>query len=99
MADRQRPVPTMPRLTIAPNLRRHVDCPPLQLDGGTVGEVLSAAWQHSPRLQGYVLDEQGAVRQHVMVFVNGQRIHDRLGLSDAVAPADEVQIFQALTGG
>jgi molybdopterin synthase sulfur carrier subunit len=89
----------VPRVVFAPSLRRHVDTPPQQVDGATVREVLSAVFALQPRIRGYVLDEQGSLRKHVMVFVNGQRIADREGLGDPLAPADEVQVFQALTGG
>jgi sulfur-carrier protein len=89
----------MPRVVFAPSLRRHVDAPPREVDGSTVCEVLAAAFALQPRLAGYVLDEQGSLRKHVIVFVNGQRITDRDRLSDALVPADEVQVFQALTGG
>jgi sulfur-carrier protein len=89
----------MPRVVFAPSLRRHVDAPPREVAGTTVHEALSAAFDGQPRLSGYVLDEQGHLRKHVIVFVNGQRIADRDGLSDPVGPTDEVQVFQALTGG
>lgn len=89
----------MPRVVFAPSLRRHVDAPPQQVEGATVREVLSAVFALQPRIRGYVLDEQGSLRKHVMVFVNGQRIADREGLGDPLVPADEVQVFQALTGG
>jgi sulfur-carrier protein len=46
-----------------------------------------------------VLDDQGAVRRHVNVFINGQPVRDRDRLTDPVAPRDEIYVFQALTGG
>jgi molybdopterin synthase sulfur carrier subunit len=89
----------MPRVVFAPSLRRHVDAPPRNVEGATVRQALAAAFAQQPRLAGYVLDEQGQLRKHVMVFVNGQRIADRQGLGDALRPDDEIQVFQALTGG
>ena len=52
-----------------------------------------------PGLRGYVLDDQGRVRRHVAIYLNGQPIVDRVRLSDPVAPHDEIYVFQALTGG
>ncbi|MCA9667327.1 MAG: MoaD/ThiS family protein [Myxococcales bacterium] len=89
----------MPRVTFTPNLRRHVDCPPSEVEGATVREALEAAFADNPRARGYVLDDQGAVRKHVMVFVDGDVVQDRVGLSDAVAPGAEIYIMQALSGG
>ncbi|TWU00285.1 hypothetical protein Pla108_12340 [Botrimarina colliarenosi] len=51
------------------------------------------------KLKSYVLDEQGRLRRHVAVFVDGRLITDRLGLSDAVTPTSEVFVMQALSGG
>ena len=46
-----------------------------------------------------VLDEQGAVRHHVAIFVDGQAIRDKRDLAVPLAPAAEVYIMQALSGG
>jgi molybdopterin synthase sulfur carrier subunit len=81
------------------NLTRHVSCPTVHVDGTTVGEVLKAVFEQNPRLRGYVVDEQGAVRKHMNVFVDGQQIRDRERLVDAVGPASEIHVMQALSGG
>ena len=52
-----------------------------------------------PTLRGYVLDDQGALRRHVAVYVNGAAVRDRTRLSDPLGSDDEVYVFQALSGG
>jgi len=47
----------------------------------------------------YVLDEQGHVRKHVAIYVDGRRIADRERLSDAVGSGSEIYVLQALSGG
>jgi molybdopterin converting factor small subunit len=89
----------MPRVVFTPNLRRHVECPETTVVGSTVAEALAAVFAENPRLRGYVLDEQGRTRQHVMVYLNGRPIDDRLQLSDAVSEDDEIYVMQALSGG
>jgi molybdopterin synthase sulfur carrier subunit len=89
----------MPRVVFTPNLQRHVACPPVEVPGGTVREVLHAAFVGNEKARGYVLDEHGALRKHMAVFVNGEMIHDRAGLSDPVAADAEVFVMQALSGG
>jgi hypothetical protein len=89
----------MARVVFTPNLRRHIACPPADVPGRTVREVLDAAFATNPRLGGYVLDEQGALRKHMIVFVNGEQVRDRDGLSDPVPPFGEVYVMQALSGG
>jgi len=89
----------MPTVTFTDNLQRHVACPPKRVAGGTVGEALAAVFTENERVRGYVLDDQGAVRKHMVVFVNGRAIKDRARLSDSVAEGDEIYVMQALSGG
>jgi len=89
----------MARIVFTQNLQRHVACPPTEAGGNTVREVLDAVFRANPRARGYVLDDQGALRHHMMVFVNGEQIHDRTALSDPVPADGEVYVIQALSGG
>jgi sulfur-carrier protein len=89
----------MPRLFFTANLQRHVACPPGEWPGASVREVLEAFFAANPPARGYVLDDQGALRHHMAVFVDGVQVHDRAGLSDPVAADSEVYVMQALSGG
>jgi molybdopterin converting factor small subunit len=67
----------------------------VSLDGDTVGDVLRALERQWPRTLGWVLDEQGCVRQHVNVFLNGERVRE-----DArVTPNDRMHVLPSITGG
>lgn len=81
------------------NLERHVDCPPSEASGTTVREVLDAVFVSQPQARGYVLDEHGAVRHHMVVFVDGEMLRDRQALSDSVSATSEIYVMQALSGG
>lgn len=72
---------------------------PMELEGGTVREIMNALTEIYPNLNRYVLDEKGALRKHVNIFVNQQLITDKVGLSDTVGPTDEIFVIQALSGG
>lgn len=89
----------MPKVEFTGHLRRYMKLAAVEVDGATVCAALDAVFALEPRLRGYVVDEQGALRRHVNVFVNGQPVADRAQLSDAVEPADEIYILQALSGG
>lgn len=89
----------MPLVEFAPALTRHVACPPQQVAGETLASALDEAFRAAPALRGYVLDEQGAVRKHVAVFVNARMIASRTRLDVPLAPDDKVMVIQALTGG
>ena len=89
----------MPRVVFTSNLQRHVTCPETQVAAGTVRSALAQVFAAQPQARGYVLDEQGHLRKHVVVFVDGQRVRDRELLSDPVRDSSEVYVMQALTGG
>lgn len=89
----------MPHLAFTAQLQRFTQTPELDTTATTLREALEAAFDLNPRLRHYVLDEQGHLRPHVVVFIEGRRASDRETLTDALAPDDKVYVLQALTGG
>ena len=89
----------MPQVAFTPNLKRHLTCPARAVSGQTVAAALQAVLADNPTLRGYVLDDQGRLRQHVAIFVDGYMIKDRVNLTDPVREASEVFVVQALSGG
>jgi len=80
-------------------LERFLAAPPAEVAGATVGEVLAAVFETRPALRSYVVDDQGALRRHVAVYIKGEAVRDRVKLSDPIGPNDDIYVFQALTGG
>ncbi len=89
----------MARVSFTNNLQRHLSCPTVDVGGDTVRTVLDGVFAANPKLRSYLLDDQGRLRKHVKVFVNDCVVADTAGLSDRVGEADEVFVFQALSGG
>jgi molybdopterin converting factor small subunit len=89
----------MPTVAFTSALQRFMPVPPTSVEGATVRAALNVVFASRPALRGYVLDDQGVLRRHVNVFINGELVRDRVHLSDAVARDDEIYVFQALTGG
>ena len=89
----------MPRLSFTPHLGRHVAVPSETVPGGTLREVLDAYFARHPEVRGYVLDEQRALRRHVVIFIGDQQLRDRTTLSDVVSEEAEIYVMQALSGG
>jgi len=89
----------MVKVSFTPNIQRHVACPSSEVQGRTVREVLEAFFSDNERARGYVLDDRGGLRTNVVVFVDGEAVKDRTGLTDAVAEDGEVHVMQALSGG
>jgi len=78
---------------------------PLRALAGGVGEhrveaqdvagLLAALEREQPALRGWILDERGAIRRHINVFVNGE-------YGEATTPlgaADSVDVLPAISGG
>ncbi|HTT79339.1 MAG TPA: MoaD/ThiS family protein [Stellaceae bacterium] len=89
----------MPTVAFTPALRRFLRVPEMRVVGATVGAALATAFAECPALRGYILDDQGGLRRHVNVYIGGEAVRDRTGLSDPVGPDDDIYVFQALTGG
>lgn len=89
----------MARVVFTSNLQRHVACPEREVSGTTVAQALAAVFDEAPAIRGYVVDEQGHLRKHVVIYIDGAPIVDRIKLSDAVGPRSEICVFQALSGG
>ena len=67
----------------------------LEVDGRTAGDVLRTLEERYPSLKGWVLDDQGRVREHVKLFVNDTEA----SLGTRVSHADELHIVPAISGG
>jgi molybdopterin converting factor small subunit len=67
----------------------------LQLEGGTVAEVLQALERAHPDIEGWILDERGRIREHINVFVN----RDYGREETAVGPEDRLHVLPAISGG
>lgn len=89
----------MPKVLFTANIQRHVACPAMTVDGDTVRAALDAVFQENPSARRYVLDDQGALRKHMTIFIDGALLRDRQHLSDSIPEGATVHIFQALSGG
>ncbi len=89
----------MPTIRFTQNIQRHVPCPPGRVTAATVRDALEALFAKNPAARSYVLDDQGLLRRHMIVFVDGEVVRDRERLTDAVADGAEIDVFQALSGG
>jgi molybdopterin synthase sulfur carrier subunit len=68
----------------------------VEASGTTVGELLDDLDRQFPGIAFRVVDEQGRMRQHMVVWLDGERCRD---LSTNVEGQDELVLMQALSGG
>lgn len=71
----------------------------LTVTGASVIEALEGVFAETPHLKGYVLDDQGRLRKHVCVFLDGERLIGEAALGAAISDTSEIFVMQALSGG
>ncbi len=81
------------------HLRNLVPSGPIIAAGATVAEALQSLFGETPHVRSYVLDERGALRKHVCIFVDGVRLQHDAALSRPIGPDSKLYVMQALSGG
>lgn len=90
----------MPHIEFTPQLAQHIDCPSGQsIEASSLQETLDVVFADFPDLRGYLLDDQGMIRKHVAVFIDGQLLHQRYRLDIPVSDNSQIFVMQALSGG
>jgi sulfur-carrier protein len=83
----------------APSIQRHKTVATQSVSAGTLSQALEASCSATAGLRHYILDDQGAIRKHVAVFVNQEMHLPRDDLSRLLRSGDKVLVIQCLTGG
>ena len=84
------------KVSIPTPLQSYTGAPEVEASGQTILELLDDLDRRFPGIRFRMIDEQDRIRRHIRIFVNRERI---AGLERAIAPHDDVQILQALSGG
>ena len=71
----------------------------LEVRGGTIGDVLEAAFERTPVLRHHLTMESGELRPHVLCALNDETVPRESALATALKDGDEVLIHQAISGG
>lgn len=67
--------------------------------GETVGDALAALGRKSPGALDRIMDEQGTVRPHVNIFVNGENIRFLDGVGTPAGDGATILVLAAISGG
>lgn len=70
----------------------------IEVDGATVGGAIASLLETEPGLRPHLFDESGALRPHILCFVDGAstRLDDR---DAALEPGVTIEFLQAVSGG
>ena len=89
----------MAQIIFTQQLARFLPVPELSTVAGDLRGALDGAFAGNARLRGYVLDDQGHLRDNVVIFIDGKRSRDRVLLDDPLLPDSRIYVLQALSGG
>ena len=71
----------------------------LQASAGTLAEVISDIDRRHPGFRSRVLDDSGAIRTYVNVYIGDDDARDKGGTGAAVPDGSEVMVIPAMAGG
>jgi molybdopterin synthase sulfur carrier subunit len=71
----------------------------VQVEGATLADVIEALESAHPGLKDRLLDESGAMRKFVNIFVADDDVRYLDGLATAVPAGETVSIIPAVAGG
>jgi len=86
----------MPKVILTGSIREQVGgVGAVDVDGDTVRAAVAALEAAYPGLRGWVVDERGALRRHVKLFLGAEAV----SLDTALGPDAELHIVAAISGG
>jgi molybdopterin synthase sulfur carrier subunit len=71
----------------------------LQVDAGTVGEIIDKITLEFPELKKHLLDQQGGIRSFVNIFSGDDDIRDLQQEKTPVSTSSVISIVPAIAGG
>jgi molybdopterin converting factor small subunit len=71
----------------------------LQLDVGSVADLIPALDRVCPGIKTRLCDDAGAVKRSINIFVNSQDVRYLEADALALSPRDEIHIIPAMAGG
>ena len=86
----------MPRVILTGSVRQHVGgLGEAEVEGDTAAAVVRALEAAHPGLRGWIVDEQGALRRHVRLFLRGVSV----SLDTPIGADEELHVVAAISGG
>jgi len=71
----------------------------VEVEGATIGDVLSALVMQFPGLSGQVISDAGELNKFVNIYINDDDVRYLDQLATPVSAGDEISILPAVAGG
>jgi len=68
-------------------------------DGSSLSTVLTKLFALHPQLETEFLDDEGAIREHVSMFIAGKEVYGTDGLGTKLSNSDIIDIIPPVEGG
>lgn len=90
----------MPKIKVKlfANIREFTGTKEVELDSGTVGEIMKKLNEKFPGFEKLILDG-GKINPYLNIFVNGKNVLELDGLETELRVNDEIAIFPPVSGG
>ncbi len=86
----------MPKVILTGSIRQHAGgLGAVEVGGETAAAAIKALEAAYPGLRGWIVDERGALRRHVRLFLR----QGAVALDAPIGPNDELHIIAAISGG
>ncbi len=89
----------MASVDFSPNISSQVDVGKSTVKASTIKAALLELFESNPKLKSYLVNDDGTLRKHVAIVVDGVPVKDRANQSDSISEKSEIFIMQALSGG
>lgn len=71
----------------------------VSVDAGTIAELVEALEKAHPGMADRLLDEEGAIKRYVNLYVNDEDIRFLQGMDTCLRDGDGISIVPAIAGG
>jgi len=71
----------------------------IELESGTMGELVEQLDASYPGFKERLLDEEGELHYYVNIYLNGEDVQFLQGLNTSTKSGDEISIVPAVAGG
>ena len=90
----------MPKVKFTSALNRFFpDLKAIDVEADSIIETIEQIEQAYPGMKSFILEDSGQIRKHVNIFIGDQLIQSKSLLDYKIDDAEEIYIFQALSGG
>jgi sulfur-carrier protein len=87
------------KVTLTANLQKYYPQAKFDMSASSVKDLLKKMDEVRPYFSAYILEDNGAIRKHVNIFINGEVVRDKSHVEIPLEAGTQVHIMQALSGG